>query len=206
MSCVAQLLFVLAATVLGSSSAAGARFPDAVERTFTLHGDAARTAAAWFGLDPAREGAVSLRLGRGDAWAVYLLKLDTPERLWNDNDGSPPRIDTISYRPTPSPELTLGTFWLDLGTGLPNARPGSYSFASGFLPATLAGDDPWLVVARHLRPEPASHPTSDPQMRPCVADDHGVELCLALQPMHDYAADRDGHAVVVTIRDQSRKR
>lgn len=196
-----KFLVALAAAVLFCDHAAAARFPNAVERSFTLHGEAARSAAGWLGLDAGRAGSLSFRLGRGEAWAIYLLKQDTPEPLSNDNKGSPPRHNTLAYESSPkTPKLTLGPFWLDLGTRGPQPLPGTYSFSSGFLPAALEGDDAWVTLARRLRSDPAWSSGARPQLSRCVADDLRVELCLEIYPAHDYEADRDGHVVGFTIR------
>ncbi|HLY57812.1 MAG TPA: hypothetical protein VKS60_19775 [Stellaceae bacterium] len=189
------------AAVLTAMPAAGARFPNAVEMSVTLTGEDIRDAAALLGVTGPDAKPLTLRLGRGDAWAVYLLKHDTPEELYND-EHMPPRFDTASFAATPVPSLTLGPFWLDLGTALPNPRVGEFSFGSPFLPEALDGDDPWTRLLRRLKAEPGWAAGAAPRIRHCHAADGGAQLCIEAYAVKDYTdnVERDGYGVGLILR------
>ena len=108
-------------------AASGARFPNAVEKTFVVTGDAATSLATLLGMRTSGTSSVSLPLDKGVAWAVYLLKQDTKTPIYN-GDG-PPRWNRITFSASPLPTLTLAPYWLDLATALPNSRRGYYSFS-----------------------------------------------------------------------------
>src|SRR5579863_6975142 len=93
-------------SVLIPAAATGARFPNAVEKTVTITGDTAGSLARLLGLTDASASSVSLKLGRGDAWAVYLLKHDTKREITN-GDG-PPRYDVVKFAPSLPASLSIG--------------------------------------------------------------------------------------------------
>jgi hypothetical protein len=163
----------------------GAKFPAAVEKTVTLSGDAAVAAAALFGLSTAGPGSVSLPLGRGVAWAVYLLKQDTAEPLYND-EHMPPRRDMVGFSAGPTPTLTIAPFWLALATSLPNPQPGHYSIGSDSLPVSLPRDDPWSQIARRLKAEPGWRDDANPRATRCFEGESGTELCFSVAAGTDY--------------------
>ena len=72
-----------------------ARFPGAIEKKIVITGKAAISIAELLGLSSSGPSSISLQLGRNDAWAVYLFKQDTKEKLWNDNNGSPARYKKL---------------------------------------------------------------------------------------------------------------
>ena len=163
----------------------GAKFPAAVEKPVILIGDAAVAAAALFGLSAANPTPVSLPLGRADSWAIYLLKQDTAELLYND-EHMPPRHDTVAFSATPAPRLAIAPFWLDLGTGLPDPRPGHYAIGSAFLPEALDGDDPWTRIVRRLRAEPGWRDDAFPRAKRCFTGGDGAEVCFVVYGSTDY--------------------
>jgi hypothetical protein len=103
-------------------TAAGARFPNAVEKTFVITGDAAASLARLLGMSTSGSPSISLPLDKGVGWAVYLLKQDTKTPIYN-GDG-PPRWNRVTFSASPLPTLTLAPYWLDLATALPNSRRG----------------------------------------------------------------------------------
>ncbi len=58
-------------------TASAARYPNAVEKTFVVTGDAATSLAALFGMPTTGASSVSLELDKGVTWAIYLLKQGT---------------------------------------------------------------------------------------------------------------------------------
>lgn len=181
--------------------APASRFPNAVEQKIVLTGKPVLSIAELFGLSSAQRPAVSLRLGRGDAWAIYLLKQDTKVPLSNDNEGSPPRYDTIELSTSPSSSLTISPFWLDLGTRAPSPKPDYYSFGSPFLPESLNQDDPWTQLVRRLKREPGWKTTESVQFRRCYSFPDGRELCLEVYGDEDYTGNqkKNGYLVVITV-------
>jgi hypothetical protein len=178
-------------------SASGARFPNAVEKTVVLTGEAAVLGAELLGLSAQTPSSPPLRLGRGEAWAVYLLKQDTKEPLYNDNDGSPPRYNQATYVAAPVPTLTLGPFWLDRGTKLPDPKPGEFSFGSPFLPAALDGSDPWTRIVRRLQQERGWTTGAYPEIQRCAGPPDGPSLCVVVYGVKDYTnnIEQNGYTV-----------
>src|SRR5579862_941916 len=86
-------------------TASGARFPNAVEKTFVITGDAATSVATLLGLAGSGTSSVTLPIDKGVAWAVYLLKQDTKTPIYN-GDG-PPRFNHVTYSAAPVAKLTL---------------------------------------------------------------------------------------------------
>ena len=187
-----------AVALLGFAVAQGARAPNAVERELAWRGEDARVLAGWFGLDPGGDGSRTLRLGRGAAWAVYLLKQDTPTPLSNDNEGSPPRDNVVVYRAGPEPSLTIGPYWLDLGTRSPQNEPGRLMFPSPQLPDQPDGDDVWSALARRLLREPGYRAAEWHQMQRCLGT--APELCLDLYADRDAEGAPSGHSVSISAR------
>ena len=177
-----------------------ARAPDAVERKIVLTGPAALAVAKLFEIAAPGPSSISLRLGGPEAWAVYLLKQDTAQPLWNDNDGSPARYDSLALSAGPEPTLTIDPYWLDWGTGLPNPQSGYYSFGSPFLSEKLDQDDPWTRLVRRLKAEPEWKGADRVQFRRCFASPDGTELCVEVWSRDDYPDNKKviGHAVTLT--------
>jgi len=191
-------------TAFTATAVCAARFPNAVEKQVLLSGPAAVQVAAWFGLEGAADSSLSLPLGRGDAWAVYLLKRDTARELSNDNQGSPPRFNSVVFSPAPNPSLSISPYWLDLATRAPKPQAGYFSFSSPFLPGSLEQDEPWSRLVRRFKAGPDWRDGGAAPARRCAADEAGVELCVELFPAKDYANNRDGYQVVVTAHAASR--
>ena len=175
----------------------GARAANAVERELAWRGHDARVIAEWFGLDPRQDGRLTLRLGRGDAWAIYLLKQDTPTPLSNDNDGSPPRDNLLVYRAGAGADasLTLGPYWLDLGTRSPQNEPGRLMFSSTDVPAQPDGDDVWSALARRLMRESAYRAGEWRELRHCLGTT--PEMCLDLYADRFPKGAPGGHSVSI---------
>lgn len=190
-------------SVLLPVGAGGARFPNAVERTVTITGDAAGSLARLLGLSGEAASSVPLALGRNDAWAVYLLKHDTKREITN-GDG-PPRYNLAKFTAGAHASLAMGPYWLDLGTAAPATKPGYYSFGSPFIAEALTGNDSWTKLVRALRKEPGWNRGAQPQFRRCVTSAEQTEICIRVYGDNDYAgnAERDGYEVTITAH-QSR--
>ena len=126
----------------------GARYPNAIESSFALHGEAAAKIAGLFGLT-SENSQISLKLGGNTSWAVYLLKQDTPKRLSN-SQGQPDRYNLLQFTLGPQPSLSIGPFWEDLATALPNNEPGRYRISSDDINMSLSGNDPWTQLLKKL--------------------------------------------------------
>ena len=183
-------------------TASGARFPNAVEKTFALTGDAATSVATLLGMSTSGSSAVSLPLDKGVAWAVYLLKHDTKTPLYN-GDG-PPRSNRVTFSASPHPTLTLAPYWLDLATALPNSRPGYYSFSSPFIAADLKTTDPWTHMLQRLKNEPGWDSKGFPQFHRCFTSTDNTVLCVEVYANKDYTnnVERDGYMETITIRSK----
>ena len=179
--------------------ALAARAPDAVERRITLTGQAALAFGELFGLPPGAASNVSLRLGRGTAWMVYLLKQDTKERLWNDNEGSPPRYDVIELSPTPQPSITISPYWLDLATRLPYPEVGTYSFESPFLREDLPDSEPWTLLVKRLKASSEWNHGADTPFKRCFTSTDRVELCVRVLRTDDYPDNKKVSGYVALV-------
>lgn len=176
-----------------------ARAPDAVERRIILTGQAALSFGELFGLSPRAASNVSLRLGRATAWMVYLLKLDTKERLWNDNEGSPARYDVIELSPAPIPSLTISPYWLALGSRSPYPEVGSYSFESLFLREDLPDSEPWTRLVKRLKAGPGWDAAASTPFKRCFTSPDRVELCVSVLRKDDYPDNKKVSGYVVVI-------
>lgn len=175
-------------------SASGARFPNAVEKHVVITGGAAGSVASLLGLGAS--GTASLRLGRNDAWAVYLLKHDTKQEITN-GDG-PDRYNAAKFS-TGRPSLSIGPYWLDLGTEAPDTKPGYYSFDSPFLSETLRSGDAWTNLVRRLQREPGWNRDATPQFERCFTSPERTEICIRVYGAKDYTnnAERNGYSVTI---------
>lgn len=176
----------------------GARFPNAVEKRIVITGGAARSVAGMLGLGSAGTASASLQLGRNDAWAVYLLKHDTKQEITN-GDG-PDRYNTATFS-TGRPSLSIGPYWLDLGTGAPDTKPGYYSFGSPFLSEALRSGDVWTKLVRRLRGEPGWNHSATPQFERCLTSSERTEICIRIYAAKDYTnnVERNGYSVTITV-------
>jgi hypothetical protein len=180
-------------------TASGARFPNAVEKTFVVTGGAAASLATLLGMSTSGSSSVSLPLDKGVAWAVYLLKQDTKTPIYN-GDG-PPRWNRVTFSASPLPTLTLAPYWLDLATALPNARPGYYSFSSPFVAKDPKAQDPWTQMLKLLKKEPGWDSKGFPQFQRCFASTDKTGICVAVYANKDYTdnVERDGYMETITI-------
>jgi len=193
---------ILVLALLVAMPAEGAKYPNAVEKQVVMTGAAAAAFAETLGMSSRGPSSLALQLGRGDAWAVYLLKQDTPEPLYNDNDGSPVRTNLVAFSPGPVATLTISPFWLDQGTRLPEPNPGYYSFGSPFLDESLDGNDPWTQLLRRLKQEPGWTVTAYRQFHRCFAPSDAPELCLDVYGIKDYPdnIEKNGYVIGITAR------
>jgi len=192
------IVFAFLAGAVLPLSASGARFPDAVEKTIVITGEAAVSLAELFGLSTSGPNSLSLRLGRGNAWAVYLLKLDTPERLWNANEGCPARYNTVEFSPSPVNSVTISPYWLNLATRHPEPKP-AYAFESPFLTGMGEPDDPWTGLLLRLKTETGWNGESERPFQRSFRSAEGVEIRLRVFRARDYPenAERIGYRIVI---------
>jgi hypothetical protein len=178
----------------------GARFPNAVERQIVFSGDAAVPVATLLGLSSSGASSISLQLGQSDAWAVYLLKHDTKKEITNGN--GPARYNLLRFLAVPVASLTIGPYWLDLATQLPETRAGYYSFGSPFISEDLKSNDPWARLARRLKKEPGWNSSGRPQFQRCFTSVEKNELCVDVYGAKDYASqpERNGYLITITAR------
>jgi hypothetical protein len=192
-------------SVLLPTSVSGARFPNAVEKQVVISGDAAVSVATLLGLSSSSgRPSISLQLGQSDAWAVYLLKHDTKKEITNGN--GPARYDLARFLAAPIASLTIGPYWLDLATQLPETRIGYYSFASPFISEDLKSNDPWTQFLRRLKKESGWNSNSRPQFQRCFTSIEKNELCIDVYDGKDYASDpvRNGYLITITAHPSSR--
>ncbi len=192
---------ILSAFLLGLPAQA-ARFPNAVEKKMQFNGDAAAAIADIFELTQNTEHKVSLRLGRGDAWAIYLLKQDTKEPLLNDNDGSPARFNEVEYLETPKKSIIISPFWLDLGTRAPSPKPGYFSFSSPFIAASSAKntEEPWARILQQLKKDPHWKEDNQYCFQQSYTFNDDSEISLQAMPSQDYATNKKGYIVILTAK------
>ena len=182
------------------ATASAARFPNAVEKTFAITGEAATAVARLLGMSAKGTSSVLLPLDTGTAWAVYLLKQDTKTPIYN-GDG-PPRWNRITFAASPHPVLTLAPYWLDLATALPNSLPGYYSFSSPFLAAAGNANDPWSLMLARLKREPGWNRTAYPQFKRCYESADSSAICVSVYASTKYTKNnvaRDGYMETITV-------
>lgn len=184
---------------LSPMTASAARFPNAVERTFVVTGDAATSIARLLGMPTSGSSSILLPLDKGVGWAVYLLKQDTKTPLYN-GDG-PPRWNRVTFSAAPAPTLKLAPYWLDLATALPNSRPGYFSFSSPFIDHDLKANDPWSVMLKRLKIAPGWNSKAFPEFQQCFTSSDRTETCIAVYADKDYTGnvERDGYMETVTV-------
>ena len=185
-------------------SVSGARFPNAMEKQIAISGDAAVSVARLLGLSSSAPSSISLQLGRSDAWAVYLLKHDTKQEITNGN--GPARYNVVRFSAAPIPSLTIGPYWLDLATQLPESRVGYYSFGSPFISEDLKSSEPWAQLVRRLKRESGWNSNGRPQFKRCFTSVEKNEICTDVYGGKDYASDpkRNGHLVTITAHPSPR--
>jgi hypothetical protein len=169
-----------------------------VEKRIVLTGQAGVLIAELFGLNSSNSHSVALQLGRADSWAVYLLKQDTKEKLWNDNDGSPTRFNVMELS-SPGPSLTIYPYWLDLGSQLPESKVGYYSFSSPFMSEILDKDDHWTRLLRRLKTEPGWDDSAEMPFQRYFTSLNGIELCIEVFSVVYYPANKISKGYIVTI-------
>jgi hypothetical protein len=195
-------LAVALAALAAPHHACAARASDAIERSIEFSGPAATTVAGLLGMATDRASSLTLRLGGPMAWAIYLLKQDTPVHLDNDNNGSPPRDETITFAPDPVPMLTMSPYWLDFNTSLPSPEANTYAFSSPFLPQDLTGTDAWTGIAKRLRASPQWKATGWTAIDRCESAADTTQLCISVMRRDDYPNNvkTAGYIVMVRVR------
>lgn len=134
--------------------ASAAKAPAAIECNIEISGKELEEVVKLLGLRQ-ENPSIQLELSSFTAWAVYLLKQDTPEKLWNTN-GQPKRYNSISLRSGSNgvPGLVFKPFWLDQGTALPNPRLGVYSFMLETVDENSTEDSPQARLVQTLSSSP----------------------------------------------------
>jgi hypothetical protein len=178
-------------------SVSGARFPNAVEKQIVFRGDAVASVATLLGLSSSQRSSISLQLGRYDAWAVYLLKQDTRKKI--SNGEGPARYNLVKFSVSPFASLTIGPYWLDLATQLPEQRAGYYAFGSPFISEDLKPTDPWTQLLRRLKSEPGWNSGGRPQFQRCFTSLQKNEICFSVFGETDNTNDRERNGYVVRI-------
>lgn len=191
---------IVLANLFVINPASGARFPNAVERKMVFTGKGVIPMAELLDLTAPHPSYNSYVLGKGDTWAVYLLKHDTKVELFNDNEGCPPRHNKIEYSSTPAPSLIMSPFWLDLGTQGPDPKPGYYSFSSPFLSEKLDQDDPWTRLVKRLIKDPDWHAGERIKYKRSFDFAEGKQLEIVVFENHNYETDKNGYSVGITAR------
>jgi hypothetical protein len=188
-------------SVLLPVSVPGARFPNALEKQIVMRGDAAVSLATLLGLASSAPSSISLQLGPGGA--VYLLKHDTKKEITN-GDG-PPRYNLVRFSAAPIASLTIGPYWLDLATQLPETKAGYYSFDSPFISGDLKSNDPWARLLRRLKRESGWKSNGRPQFQRCFTSLEKNEICIDVYGAKDYATnpERSGYLITITAHPSS---
>jgi hypothetical protein len=201
---VAAAIFSAIFSVLLPVSVSGARFPNAVEKQIEISGDAAVSVATLLGLSSSGSSSISLQLGRSDAWAVYLLKHDTKKEITNGS--GPARYNLFRFSAAPIASLTIGPYWLDLATQLPETRVGYYTFGSPFISEDLKSSEPWAQLLRRLKRESGWNSSRRLQFQRCFTAVAKNEICLDVYGDKDYASDpeRNGYLITVTAHPSPR--
>jgi hypothetical protein len=188
--------------LIGSCPGFAARFPNAVEKKIVLVGRESVPAAELFGLTGLQSASVSLSLGRMDAWAVYLLKKDAKVELTNDNEGSPPRLNVLAFSSSPAPSLIIQPYWLDLATQHPSPSVGYYSFSSPFISEVLDQRDSWTQLVKRLKKQAQFDNAARTQYRRSFSFANGASLTIEVFAEEDYANDKHGHSVRITVHPE----
>ena len=173
-----KLIILLAFFGIVDGRAVAARFPNAIERTVILQGESAASLATLLSLGLTGKSRARVQLGRNSAWAVYLLKKDTPKELSNPDQGMPDRYNDIEFSPFSVPSLTIGPYWLDDGTRAPDRRNGRYSFLSPVIADSQPRNDAWAHLIDVLRADPAWKAGSKPVFQRTFPFAKGAKLGL----------------------------
>ncbi len=184
------------------SFVSGAKFPNAIEKTFVIRGPAADSVARLLGLTHN----VSLRLSKADAWAVYLLKKQDTAIEEFDYENAPPCYNKVEYISDKVSSLILYPYWLDLGTRLPEPKVGCYTFGSPLLTEKIKQDDPWMKILHRLKADPAWNGSKDVPFFRCYPSEK-ITLCIEVYKCKncDEASESTSHIVTFSIqlsRDQ----
>lgn len=203
-----SFLSLTAGCICFTTLAGAARAPNAVECTLEMKGEGLAALAKLFGLTD--DGShVELPLGEGTAWAVYLLKQDTPVKLSNAQ-GQPPRFNRVSFQSQGGTAVQIGPFWQDMGTAAPNSRPGVYEFFSDTFPEALTGTDPWISLIRELKSSPswresATRKSGQRVFEKSFRSDDGSSLVFSIVLMQTYTNNVSGWGYVASVSATPRK-
>lgn len=122
----------------------GARAADIVNRTFVIRGARASELALLIGLPVDRSASLTLPWDSAAAIRNCSFGLSEAARERRCEDIAAP-INTVVYRPAPSPELRLSGSWLDRSTGSGPPVP-RFTFQSPVLTDNDTSD--WSIVLR----------------------------------------------------------
>lgn len=182
------------AAVAGGTTAAGARFPDSVERTFAFRGGAAREVASLLGLSPGAPAA-EWRLGPNDEWAALLREKPDPY-VDGPRPAPPPRHVRAVLAGASGETVTLAGSWLDTTTGSSPRSP-RYQAGSPFVADGEAG--PWADLVRRLLPDGAGTAGPGPGSAPLagreVREEGRVVFEVRVFRWRDGATGRTGFLV-----------
>lgn len=150
-----------------------ARYPNAIEKTVVLTGEAAVSVAKLFGL--ACAGSVSLPVQIKAEQAEY---------------------NVLTFSPSPEASLSISPHWLDLQTG-PPWQPGAYAVYSPLVTAELDTSSPWWLLLQHFKKEtPPAQWQKGHSARRCFDFAHNLELCIEV---HVWEQQKQG--LSMTVRD-----
>jgi len=173
-----------------------ARYPNAIEKTVVLQGDAAISVAALFGLSSG--GRVSLPLFRQEV-NVYNSKTYRHEKK-----REPARYNVVEFSAAPTASLKISPYWLDLQTGSPSPPKPGYSFSSPLVLEKPDATTPWSAFLQKFKKEIPQTEWStmqkgeQPSVQRCFGFAENWELCLDV-----YAAkvsQEEGYVIYLTVR------
>ncbi len=182
--------------------ASAAKAPSAVECDIEISGKALDDLVKLLGLK-ADNPSVQFELSSFTAWAVYQLRQDTPQKLWN-TEGQPKRYNSVSLRvgSNGAPILLFKPFWLDQGTALPNFRPGVYSFTLETVDENSTEDSPQARLVKILKNSPDWRAIKEKRQGEIAYEKQfrstdGIPLKLVVYGMNIYSGNtvRWGYAV-----------
>ena len=173
--------------------AQGAKYPNAIELTFNLYGNAAQELADLFAVTK-NNSEIAIELSENTAWAVYGLKDDLPTPLSN-SDNQPSRSNVVRFTTASLPKLTIGPFWEDLATALPPSEQRGYRFSSQNIGTDLLGDDVLTRLLRKLKTKPEWQGQCVKEefiaiFSKTFIDEHGSKLTLKVWCMDQYPRNK----------------
>lgn len=152
-----------------------------------------------FGLPSSKSTSTSLPLHKGNAWAIYLLKQDTPKPLSNANEGCPARFNKLDFSSGIIPTLSISPFWLDFGTKLPNSEPYTYSFSSPFISNNVDESDAWSTLISRVHAQPEWNEGNKIEFERSF-DFPERKVTIQIYSDKDYSTNSKGHVAYFTVK------